>query len=82
MPTEVFLPKVDMDMEGGKIIRWYVREGDTVKKGDNLFEMETDKAAIDVEAEADGTIRQISAAEGDTVPVGQTVAWIYADGEE
>lgn len=81
MPTEVFLPKVDMDMDSGKIIRWYVKEGDRVEKGDNLFEMETDKAAIDVEAEASGTLRNVSAAEGDTVPVGQTVGWICADGE-
>lgn len=81
MPTEVFLPKVDMDMDSGKIIRWYVKEGDRVEKGDNLFEMETDKAAIDVEAEASGTLRNVSAAEGDTVAVGQTVGWIYADGE-
>lgn len=81
MPTEVFLPKVDMDMDSGKIIRWYVKEGDRVEKGDNLFEMETDKSAIDVEAEASGTLRNVSAKEGDTVAVGHTVAWIHADGE-
>ena len=82
MAVEVILPKVDMDMETGQISRWYAKDGDTVAKGQLLFEIETDKAAMEVEAPASGIIADISAAEGTVVPVGQAVAWIYEEGEE
>jgi pyruvate dehydrogenase E2 component (dihydrolipoamide acetyltransferase) len=81
MPVEVILPKVDMDMATGKIARWHVREGDTVKKGGLLFEIETDKAAMEIDAPSDGIIRSITAAEGTVVPVGHAVALIYQHGE-
>lgn len=82
MAVEVILPKVDMDMETGQISRWFAKDGDTVTKGQLLFEIETDKAAMEVDAPASGIIADISAAEGAVVPVGQAVAWIYAEGEE
>lgn len=81
MAVEVILPKVDMDMETGQISRWYAKDGDTVTKGQLLFEIETDKAAMEVDAPASGIIADISASEGTVVPVGQAVAWIYAEGE-
>ncbi|MEQ1523862.1 MAG: dihydrolipoamide acetyltransferase family protein [Aestuariivirga sp.] len=81
MPVEVILPKVDMDMATGKIAKWHVKEGDAVKKGGLLFEIETDKAAMEIDAPSDGIIRNITAAEGTMIPVGQTVALIYQDGE-
>lgn len=81
MPTEVILPKVDMDMETGQISRWYAKEGDSISKGQLLFEIETDKAAMEVDAPASGILRDVKAAEGAVVPVGQCVAWIYAEGE-
>ncbi len=81
MPVEVILPKVDMDMATGKIAKWHVKEGDAVKKGGLLFEIETDKASMEIDAPSDGIIRNITAAEGAVVPVGQAVAHIYQDGE-
>ena len=81
MPIEVILPKVDMDMATGKIAKWHVKEGDTVKKGALLFEIETDKASMEIDSGADGIIRNISAAEGAVVPVGVAVAYIYQAGE-
>ena len=81
MPIEVILPKVDMDMATGKIAKWHVKEGDAVKKGALLFEIETDKAAMEIDAPSDGVIRNITAIEGAVVPVGQAVALIYQDGE-
>lgn len=81
MAVEVILPKVDMDMETGQISRWYAKDGDTVTKGQLLFEIETDKAAMEVDAPASGILGDISAEEGAVVPVGQAVAWIYAEGE-
>jgi pyruvate dehydrogenase E2 component (dihydrolipoamide acetyltransferase) len=81
MPLEVIMPKVDMDMATGKIAKWHVKEGDAVSKGGLLFEIETDKAAMEIDAPGDGIIRNITAAEGTVIPVGQTVALIYQDGE-
>ncbi|MBA8838887.1 acetoin dehydrogenase dihydrolipoyllysine-residue acetyltransferase subunit [Ochrobactrum sp. RH2CCR150] len=82
MAVEVILPKVDMDMETGQISRWYAKDGDTVTKGQLLFEIETDKAAMEVDAPASGILGDVAAAEGTVVPVGQAVAWIYEEGEE
>ncbi|NNE88818.1 MAG: acetoin dehydrogenase dihydrolipoyllysine-residue acetyltransferase subunit [Silicimonas sp.] len=81
MPTEVILPKVDMDMESGTISVWHVANGETVAQGDPLFDIETDKAAMEVESPASGTLHHVIAQVGDTVPIGRTVAWIFEDGE-
>lgn len=81
MAVEVILPKVDMDMETGQISRWYAKNGDKVEKGQLLFEIETDKAAMEVDCPASGILGSISAAEGEIIPVGQAVAWIYNEGE-
>ena len=81
MPLDVILPKVDMDMATGKIAKWHVKDGDVVKKGMLLFEIETDKAAMEIDCPGDGTIANITAAEGSTIPVGTTVAQIFASGE-
>ncbi|MBB6412742.1 pyruvate dehydrogenase complex dihydrolipoamide acetyltransferase [Mesorhizobium sangaii] len=81
MPTEVILPKVDMDMATGQISRWFAEEGASVKKGDVLFEIETDKAAMEIDSPASGTLRDVTGKEGIDIPVGAAVAWIYADDE-
>jgi len=81
MPTEVIMPKVDMDMASGKLAVWHVSEGEEVKKGAALFDIETDKAAMEVEAPATGRLHHILAAPGETVDVGRPVAFIYAEGE-
>ena len=82
MPVEVILPRVDMDMTTGKISRWYVKEGDTVNKGAPIFEIETDKAAMEVESPGDGVIRNISARRRrSTSRSANAVAFIYGEGE-
>jgi pyruvate dehydrogenase E2 component (dihydrolipoamide acetyltransferase) len=80
MATEVILPKVDMDMTTGIISKWHVKNGDTVKKGSVLFEMETDKSAIEIESPADGAINNL-AETGKAIEIGKAVAMIYAAGE-
>ena len=80
MATEVILPKVDMDMATGRILRWLVAEGTAVKEGDPLFEIETDKATMEIEAPASGLLRN-PAKEGADIPVGEAVAWIVGQGE-
>ncbi|WP_265520042.1 E3 binding domain-containing protein, partial [Nitratireductor luteus] len=81
MPVEVILPKVDMDMSTGQIASWAVEEGATVRKGDLLFEIETDKAAMEIDAPASGIVRNITGKTGVDIPVGQVVAFIYEEGE-
>jgi pyruvate dehydrogenase E2 component (dihydrolipoamide acetyltransferase) len=80
MATDVILPRVDMDMTTGRISHWYVKAGEKVDKGAPLFEIETDKAAMEIEAPATGRV-QIVVAVGAQVPVGSTVGWILAEGE-
>lgn len=81
MPVEVILPKVDMDMSHGTLATWHVAEGETVAKGAPLFDIETDKAAMEVEAPASGRLRSVTAKPGDKVAVGTVVALIFAEGE-
>jgi pyruvate dehydrogenase E2 component (dihydrolipoamide acetyltransferase) len=81
MPTEVILPRVDMDMTEGKIAVWHVRNGDVVTKGQALFDIETDKATMEVESPAAGVVDGIGEDVGIVLPVGRVVAWILAKGE-
>jgi len=81
MAVEVILPRVDMDMATGKISKWHVKDGEAVKKGAALFEIETDKAAMEIEAPADGIVRNIIVGEGQSAAVGSAVAYLYAEGE-
>src|SRR5256714_14714164 len=68
-------------MEEGRVAKWHKRDGDAVKAGETLAEVETDKAVMDLVARADGVLRQVAVAEGQTVPVGSVVAVIAAPGE-
>jgi pimeloyl-ACP methyl ester carboxylesterase len=81
MATEVILPRVDMDMTSGKFGQWFFQEGAAVEKGQPLFEIETDKAAMEVEAPASGVLRGVSAKSGDELPVGSVIAWICGPDE-
>jgi pyruvate dehydrogenase E2 component (dihydrolipoamide acetyltransferase) len=81
MAVEVYLPKMSDHMQAGKIIRWLVKEGELVKRGQVLFEIETDKAVGEVEAPADGTLQGVRIPEGGEAPVGQAVAFITRPGE-
>ncbi len=76
---EVILPKVDMDMASGVIAAWKVGEGDFVNQGDIIFEMETGKSMMEVEAPGTGIIRDLATVTGEEIPVGTTVAWIHPD---
>jgi pyruvate dehydrogenase E2 component (dihydrolipoamide acetyltransferase) len=75
------MPALGMAQEKGRLIRWLVEPGATVGKGDPLMEIETDKAAVEVEAPASGVLAQVTAAAGDDVPVAQVIAVILAPGE-
>ncbi len=81
MAVEVILPRVDMDMTTGKITKWFVAEGETVARGEALFEIESDKAAMEIEAPAAGVLSGVTGRPGDELPVGTVVGWIVAPGE-
>lgn len=78
---QVIMPALGMAQETGIIIQWLKQEGDPVQRGDVLLEVETDKATAELEAEATGTLRGISAFAGDEVPVATTIAFILKEGE-
>src|SRR5947209_17723854 len=82
MAFSVVMPALEMAQETGKLIAWRKQEGDRVTKGEPLLEVETDKAVVEVEAPADGILAGMKAAAGADIPVGQTIAWIVAPGEE
>ena len=81
MAVEIVMPRVDMDMTSGRMGRWHAAEGAHVEKGATLFEIETDKAAMEVDAPASGVLKFVAASEGDVLPVGACIGWIVADGE-
>jgi pyruvate dehydrogenase E2 component (dihydrolipoamide acetyltransferase) len=81
MATSVVMPALEMAQETGKLVSWLKKEGEPVKKGEMLLEVETDKAVVEVEAQTDGVLAGITAQVGDVVPVGQTIAWLVAPGE-
>src|SRR5436189_4506427 len=82
MATSVVMPALEMAQETGKIIAWLKKEGQTITKGEPLLEVETDKAVVEIEATADGILAGVKSQEGDVVPVGVTIAWIVAPGEQ
>ncbi|MBI3710404.1 MAG: biotin/lipoyl-binding protein, partial [Proteobacteria bacterium] len=82
MPVDVIMPRVDMTMEKGTILAWKVKEGDAVQEGALLFEINTDKATMEVDSPTSGRIGGILVPAGIEVPVGTVVALILAPGEQ
>jgi pyruvate dehydrogenase E2 component (dihydrolipoamide acetyltransferase) len=78
---DFLLPKLSATMETAKVARWLKQVGDSVRMGEPLVELETDKTAMDVESPIDATVEAILAAEGDEVPVGQGLARLRAVGD-
>jgi pyruvate dehydrogenase E2 component (dihydrolipoamide acetyltransferase) len=78
MLSEVVMPQMGADMQEGTIVRWLRREGDAVKRGEIIAEIETDKANVEIEAYESGVLRRILLPEGTTVPVGEIIAVIAA----
>ncbi|PTS73376.1 pyruvate dehydrogenase complex dihydrolipoamide acetyltransferase [Sphingomonas sp. HMWF008] len=83
MPVEIKMPALSPTMEEGTLAKWLVKEGDTVKSGDLMAEIETDKATMEFEAVDEGVIGKILVAEGtDNVKVGTVIATLLAEGED
>ena len=81
MAISVVMPALEMAQENGKLLAWRKKEGERVSKGEPLLEIETDKAVVEVEAPGDGILAGITAEAGAVIPVGETIAWLVAPGE-
>jgi pyruvate dehydrogenase E2 component (dihydrolipoamide acetyltransferase) len=81
MAHAILMPKPGQMTEECTLVAWHKREGDAVKRGDLLFEIETDKSNMDVESFDDGVLLRRVVAEGETVPVNSVCAWVGTDGE-
>ena len=81
MATKVIMPKQGLQMTEGTILAWLVSEGSPVKKGQPLFEIETDKVTITIDSPADGTLLKVIGQKGQTIPVAETIAIIGEPGE-
>src|SRR6266568_5288031 len=82
MATKVHMEALSPTMEEGRLVKWTKHEGDPVKSGETLAEVETDKAVMELVARADGQLLKVMVPEGTTVPVGNVVAWIGKPGEK
>src|SRR3712207_7744591 len=74
MATDVTMPRLSDSMEEGTILKWIVSEGDEIEKGQEIVEIETDKANMTYESDTGGTLIEIVVQEGDTVPLGEVIA--------
>jgi len=82
MPIQVLMPALSPTMEKGNLAKWLKKEGETIKSGDVIAEIETDKATMEVEATDEGTLGKILIPEGTAdVAVNTPIATILADGE-
>src|SRR3989442_467498 len=81
MPTNIIMPALELAQETGKVVHWLKRPGDTVRKGEPIVEIETDKITVEIEAPASGVLRDVTAQEGDVVPVGRTIAIVVGTDE-
>lgn len=80
--TPVILPKLGLTMDEGRLAAWLKKEGDRVEEGEILFEVETDKATMEVESPVAGYVRRLLAAVGDDIPVTQVIALISTSADE
>ena len=77
---DILMPQLGETVAEGKITKWFKAAGDTVKPGDNLFEIETDKTSMEVPATSAGVLVEVRVGEGAIVPVGAVVGVISSDG--
>jgi len=82
MPVQITMPRLSDTMQSGTIVRWNVKEGDSVASGDVVADVETDKATMEMPVYDDGVISKIMVAAGQQVPVGTPIAIIAVDGDD
>ncbi len=74
------MPKLGYDMESGKVASWHKKVGDRVTRGEVITEIETEKATVEMEAAASGTLVEITAGAGTELPVGEVIGYLDDEG--
>ena len=82
MAEPIIMPKTGMAMEEGVIIEWLIKEGDKIKEGDVIAQIETDKTTMELESDLTGTVLKLVYPDGTTVPVTLPIAWVGSEGEK
>src|SRR3954470_20358142 len=82
MPSEITMPQLSDTMTEGTVVKWFKKEGDKVKEGEHIADVETDKATMEWESTDSGTLAVIVAKEGDKVKVGGAIAVLATGGED
>src|SRR3954453_13353887 len=82
MPSEITMPQLSDTMTEGTVVKWFKKEGDKVKEGEHIADVETDKATMEWESTDSGTLAVIVAKEGDKVKVGGAIAVLATSGED
>ena len=82
MATTIVMPQMGYDMQEGRVVKWLKQEGEEIARGEDVAEIETDKAVIPVPATEGGVLRKVLVGEGSTVPVGEVIAVMGAADEE
>lgn len=82
MPIEISMPRLSDTMQQGTIVKWNVKEGQAIKSGDVIADIETDKATMELQSFDDGTVARLGVAEGQTVPVGTVILVLAGKGED
>ncbi|MGH7243826.1 MAG: dihydrolipoamide acetyltransferase family protein [Phycisphaerales bacterium] len=82
MPIKIEMPRLSDTMQAGTVVKWNVKEGQKVKTGDSLADIETDKATMELQSFEDGTVASIAVAEGQNVPIGTVIMLLAGPGED
>lgn len=82
MPIEITMPRLSDTMQQGTIVKWNVKEGQAIKSGDVIADIETDKATMELQSFDDGTVARLGVPEGQTVPVGTVILVLAGKGED
>lgn len=82
MPIRIEMPRLSDTMQAGTVVKWNVKEGQKVKTGDSLADIETDKATMELQSFEDGTVASLAVAEGQNVPIGTVIMLLAGPGED
>lgn len=82
MPNEITMPRLSDTMQQGTIVKWHIKEGQKIKSGDTIADIETDKATMELQSYDDGTVARLAVGEGQTIPVGTVIVVLAGAGED
>ena len=81
MPVDIIMPALEMSQDTGQLVCWFKSEGELVRQGEPLMEIETDKMVLEIQSPGTGVLTQVTAAPGEEIPVGKVIALLLVEGE-